>query len=243
MTSPAVSIVIPARNEEHEIGRCLAAAAEAITVCNVMGEIIVANDDSDDRTVEIAEAAGAKVISVALHNIGAVRNAGAAEAIGDVIVFIDADTQLPPETLRAALDAIDAGAIGGGGGIEWDQPPPLMSRVCSRLFLFFWQTWKKYACGCFIFCKRSEFVAIGGFDPTWFAAEERELTTAMRKLGAFVILKQKVVSSARKMRLYTTSELIRIAVPALFFGKRRLQQRRGLELLYDAPREVDSPAE
>lgn len=232
-----VSVVIPARNEELEIGRCLAAANHALTECGVAGEIIVVDDGSDDRTADIAREAGANVVSVELHNIGAVRNAGAAAATGEVIVFVDADTQLPGETLQAALDAIRNGAVGGGGGIEWDSPPPFFSRICSHIFLFFWQTWKQYACGCFIFCRRSEFEAIGGFDPAWFAAEERELTIAMRRRGPFVILKQNVISSARKMRLYTTGELIRIAIPALFFGRGRLQQRRGLELLYDAPRE------
>lgn len=237
MPSLAVSIVIPARNEEREIARCLAAAATAIEQCGVRGEIIVVDDGSDDRTAEIAAEAGAKVVAVELHNIGAVRNAGAAEATGDVIVFVDADTQLPTETLDAALKAIEAGAVGGGCGIEWDEKPPWAARVCSRVFLFCWQTVKKYACGCFIFCRRADFEAIGGFDPEWYAAEERQLTVALRERGSFVILPERVISSARKMRLYSTAELIGIAVPALFFGRHRLQRRKGLELLYDAPRE------
>lgn len=236
-TVPNVSIVIPARNEELELGRCLAAVQTALSTTRLGGEVIVVDDGSEDRTAAIASEHGARVVSVKLHNIGAVRNAGAAAATAERIVFVDADTQLPPETLAAAMRALDEGAVGGGGGIRWDVAPPFGSRVCSHIFLFVWQGVLRYAAGCFMFCRREEFEAIGGFDPTWFAAEEREFTKAMRARGRVVILREHVVSSARKMRIYTTGELLRIAIPALFLGKQRLQQRRGLELLYDAPRE------
>lgn len=236
--TPEVSIVIPARNEEAEIANCLIAAWRALKECHVTGEVIVVDDGSEDATASIARSGDAEVVSVELHNIGAVRNAGADVAKGETLVFVDADTHLPTATLKAALDALNEGAVGGGGGIEWDRTPPLLSLLCAKLFLFVWQGCLRYACGCFIFCRRSDFETVGGFDTTLFAAEERGLTQSLRKLGRFVILKERVVSSARKMRIYSTAELIQIAIPALFLGRHRLEQRRGLEMLYDAPREL-----
>ena len=234
---PFLSVVIPAHNEERELPACLAAAFAALESCGVAGEVVVADDGSEDRTAEIAEVAGATVVRVNLRNIGAVRNAGAAAATGDRLVFVDADTRLPPDTLAAILDAFEAGAVGGGARLRWDEPPRLSARVCSRVFLFFWQTVFGFATGCLMFARREDFEAVGGFDPDYFAAEERFLTTALKARGRFVIVRPPVVTSARKMRLFSTPHLIGVAVKALFRGRGPLRRRRGLELLYDAPRE------
>ena len=232
------SFIIPARNEEAELPATLAAIAAAAAETGTESEVIVVDDASTDATPQIARDAGATVVSVSLQNIGAVRNAGAEVATGELLVFVDADTQLPADTLSAIHAAVGRGAAGGGARLKWDRPPNLASRFCSWVFLVVWQKMLGYATGCLMYARRADFEAVGGFDPTYFAAEERFLTEALRKRGPFVIVRPPVITSARKMRLFSTLELIRIAVPALFFGRHRLQRRRGLELLYDTPREV-----
>ncbi|MBT5018057.1 MAG: glycosyltransferase, partial [Planctomicrobium sp.] len=79
---PEISFVIPARNEELLLTSTIQSITEAVTACGVTSEVIVSNDASDDATAEIARECGASVVDVELHNIGAVRNAGAAIANG-----------------------------------------------------------------------------------------------------------------------------------------------------------------
>ncbi len=234
--TPLLSIVIPARDEEHELGATLDSVRAAADALEQPWECIVVDDGSTDRTGEIARAQGARVIEVELHNIGAVRNAGARAAQGARLVFLDADTRLPAETLRAAWDAMESGAVGGGAwvrfdGIGWP------SRVLIGMFCFCWQRICGWAAGCFIFAVKQDFGAVGGFDEAYFAAEERFISTALRGRGRFVLLSEAVVSSPRKLRMYTTGEIVRAVVQTLFRGRRGIQSREGLEFFYEARRE------
>ena len=101
-----ISFVVPAHNEEALLARTLASIHAAAAAVRADYELIVVDDASTDRTPEIATQHGARVVRVAARQISAVRNAGAREATGDVLVFVDADTILPPETLAAALAAL-----------------------------------------------------------------------------------------------------------------------------------------
>ena len=235
-SAPRVSVVIPARDEERMLPTTLDSVRTAIVTLGVTAEVIVVNDGSTDRTTEIAREQGARVVDVELHNIGAVRNAGAKQATGAVLVFLDADTQLPPDTLRAALDAIEAGALGGGGGVQFDNIT-WTQRQLAKLFTYYWQRWHGWAAGCFIFCRREDFEATGGFNEEYFAAEERYLSDALRARGRFVILHEQVLTSGRKLRLFSTCKLLGLGFKALLFDRDQLKRRKGLEFLYDAPRE------
>lgn len=233
---PRVSVVIPARNEERMLPLALESVRRAVAAADVSAEIIVANDASTDRTAEIAAEHGARVVDVELHNIGAVRNAGAAVASGQVLVFLDADTQLPAEVLAAALREIDAGAVGGGAGVAFDNITWLQRRLAA-LFTWYWQRWHGWAAGCFMFCRRADFEAMGGFDEQYFAAEERYFTEALRQRGRVVVLREQVLTSGRKLRIYSTGKLVGIAIRALLMDRDQLKRREGLDILYDAPRE------
>lgn len=234
--APRVSVVIPARNEERMLPLALESVRRAVAAADVSAEIIVANDASTDRTAEIAAEHGARVVDVELHNIGAVRNAGAAVASGQVLVFLDADTQLPAEVLAAALREIDAGAVGGGAGVAFDNITWLQRRLAA-LFTWYWQRWHGWAAGCFMFCRRADFEAMGGFDEQYFAAEERYFTEALRQRGRVVVLREQVLTSGRKLRIYSTGKLVGIAIRALLMDRDQLKRREGLDILYDAPRE------
>jgi glycosyltransferase involved in cell wall biosynthesis len=236
------SFVIPARNEEFVLARTLHSIHEAAQECSEPYEIIVVDDGSTDATPRIAREQGADVLSVTIHNIGAVRNAGAARARGEILFFLDADTQLPAETLRAARRALDAGAVGGGASVEFDDIT-LFQRLLAAVFIFIWQRLCGWAAGCSIFVWKREFEAVGGFDPQYFAAEERYLSGALKQRGKFVILRETVLTSGRKLRLFSTWHLLRIGLGALLKGKGQLTRPEGLEVLYDAPRETGSEAD
>src|SRR3954451_12915050 len=86
-----VSVVIPCLNEEGNIERCVAAALAALDRSGLVGEVVVADNDSDDNSAELARAAGAHVVSEPRRGYGSAYLAGFAAARGDYIVMADAD--------------------------------------------------------------------------------------------------------------------------------------------------------
>src|SRR5688572_9780317 len=119
-----ISVIIPAWNEERFIGCTLAAVRAAADQLQESSEIIVVDDDSTDRTSEIARRFGARVIHVRKHQISAVRNAGARAARGSRLIFIDADTRPTRAAVNAAIKALDGGAVGGGCSFCFDDSAP-----------------------------------------------------------------------------------------------------------------------
>src|SRR4051812_43971853 len=90
-----VSVVIPAFNEERLLGESLRHVCEAMAgfeQFDMETELIVCNNNSTDRTAEIAAEAGARVVFELINQIGRARNCGAAAAAGDWLVFVDADS-------------------------------------------------------------------------------------------------------------------------------------------------------
>ena len=101
-----ISIVLPAKNE----ARAIQQTVKAIRQLNRVDEIIVVNDGSTDDTAQIAEQAGAKVISHPYSKgNGAAIKTGARNAIGDVIVFMDADGQHDANDILKLIEKIEQG--------------------------------------------------------------------------------------------------------------------------------------
>ena len=87
-----LSFVIPARNEEKLLPRCIAAIQHSRAVCDVSAEVIVVSDSSTDRTVLIARSLGCRVVPISARSRSVARNVGAKKARGRIIAFVDADT-------------------------------------------------------------------------------------------------------------------------------------------------------
>ncbi|MHA3052318.1 glycosyltransferase family 2 protein [Acinetobacter sp. ANC 4640] len=101
-----ISIVLPAKNESAAIGQTI----KHIQKLEIVVEIIVVNDGSTDATKEIAEQAGAKVISHPYSKgNGAAIKTGARAAKGDLIIFMDADGQHDPEYIPRFIEKIEQG--------------------------------------------------------------------------------------------------------------------------------------
>ncbi len=230
-----LSFIVPAHNEEASVGATVDSIAAACA--GIAHEIIVVDDASTDRTAAEAEAAGARVVHVDLRQIAAVRNAGARVATGSIFVFVDADTQIANGVVVALQGEMDGGAIGGGAAIRFDEPTPRWVKLVLPASLWLARQ-LRITGGCFLFCSRAAFEAVGGFDETLFAAEEIRLCRQLRLQGRFVVLRQAVLTSGRKLRTYSGWELLRASVRVVFAAHAGIQDRARLGIWY-APRRPD----
>jgi glycosyltransferase involved in cell wall biosynthesis len=231
-----ISFVVPAYNEEELLGATLQALHAAAAALDEAHEIVVADDASSDATAAVARRCGARVIEVAHRQIAATRNAGARAADGDRLIFVDADTVVSATVVRAALQALDAGAVGGGAAVRFDGRIPRWAELALPAFVWAFRV-SGLAAGCFLFCTKGAFEAVGGFDETLYAAEEIFMSRALKRHGRFVVLEQAVVTSGRKLRAYTAGELLRMAAPLAFRGWGAVRSRDGLELWYERRRD------
>ena len=226
-----ISFVVPAWNEERWLPGTLDAIREAAPSAGRPWEVVVADDGSTDRTAEIARQRGARVVSVAHRQIAATRNAGARAAGGDQLIFVDADTRVNGPAVAAAVAALDAGAVGGGAAIAFDGRVPLWTRLLMGLVTFSFRR-ARLAGGSFFFCRRDAFEAVGGFDERYYASEEIWLAQALKSQGEFVVLRERVVTSARKVRAYSGWRHLADFLRLLVRGRSAVQRREGLDLWY-----------
>ena len=224
------TLIIPAWNEAEYLPATLADAQAAMSECSYEGLLVVVDNNSTDDTANIAREAGAVVVFEAVNQIARARNAGAAQATTEALVFLDADTQLNASLLQAGLDAIATGEVVAGGVIiELDQPPNRAARVVLNLWNGLSQR-LKLAAGSFIYCRRDAFDAIGGFDTKVYAGEELLLTRRLKRWGRKygyrfeVITDQSIRTSARKLEWYSTTQLVKqffmVLIPGAMYSKR-----------------------
>lgn len=239
-----ISIIIPAFNEERLLGESLCHIKEAMEVFvrkNWSAELIVCNNNSTDRTGEIAREAGATVVFEPENQIARARNCGAAAATGDWLIFVDADSHPSAELFDDVAATIESGRCLAGGctvKLEGDHRKAnavtgLWNRI-SRTF--------RWMAGSFIFCEAAAFRSVGGFSAELFAGEEIELSSRLKKLARrtgrqIVILhRHPLVTSARKVHLYTPREHALFFLRAMVGGRRILGSRSACHTWYDGRR-------
>lgn len=239
-----LSVLIPAFNEEKLLGRCLEAVASASAALHQhdwLHEVIVCDNHSTDRTAEIARAAGAKVVIETVNHIARARNCAAAAASGEWFLFLDADS-FPTEGLFAELAAAvaDSRCIGGGANVELEgyagrgrHLASLWNRI-SRL--------TGWAPGGFLFCEAAAFRQLGGFSLDLFVSEEIEFSRRLKRLARtqgrrVVILRHhRLLTSARKLNLYSPAEFRRFVLRSVFSGGRSHRRREDCDIWYDGRR-------
>jgi cellulose synthase/poly-beta-1,6-N-acetylglucosamine synthase-like glycosyltransferase len=221
-----LSFIIPAHNESELIGRTLAAIHESARAVGEPYEAIVADDASVDGTGPIAQEHGARVVAVNFRQIAATRNAGARAATGEFFFFVDADTMVTARALRAAVGALQRGAVGGGSAVHFDGPVPLYATILERLVLPTLLPLLRMAPGCFLFCKRRAYLAAGGFNEGLYWSEEVDFGKRLQRQGRFVILREFVITSGRKLRTHSALDMLRVG------ARLALGQRSGLDYWY-----------
>lgn len=179
-----VSVVIPAYNEEELLPKLLATLAEARQRYRWGAErveIIVADNGSGDGTSAIAKAAGCTVVEVEERRIASVRNGGARRAVGDILCFVDADSEVHPETFNAIDEALAGGrVVAGATGVRLERWSPGIAVTYALLMPLVWAL--RMDTGV-VFCRREDFEAIGGYNERRAFSEDVQLLVDLRRLG------------------------------------------------------------
>ena len=204
-------------------------------------ELIVCDNNSTDRTAAIAAASGAKVVFEPVNQISRARNAGAAQAAGDWLVFVDADSFPSKALFRETRDLIACGRCLAGGttvAYEHAQGGPAFAigfwNAVSRLC--------KWAAGSFIFCETAAFREARGFSEELYASEEIDLFRRLKRMArckgrSIVILhRHPLRTSDRKLRLYGWGALFRFLGKTVASRGRTLRSRAACFAWYDGRR-------
>jgi len=231
-----LSVVVPAFNEEKLLAETLACIRSALQPLDWDAELIVCDNNSTDRTAEIARAAGARVVFEPVNQIARARNAGAAQAGGDWLVFVDADSQ-PSNGLFLELDLVlkQKDFVGGGSTVEMATDDSF-----ARLAVWMWNRFSRatgWAAGSFIFCRAAAFRELGGFSEQLYASEEIDFSRRLKRLGKMLILhRHPLRTSGRKARLYSWRELSYFLFRIIVTGGSALRRKEECFAWYDGRR-------
>lgn len=204
-----ISVIIPALNEGDHIAGCIKALKAEDCGC----EIIIADGGSTDRTKEVAAGfQGVKVISTEKGR-GNQMNAGAAEAKGEVLLFLHADTILEEGWATDLLSLFENDSISGGAFTFSIQLPAWKYRLVEA-----WVKLRFKLCSMpygdqAIFVRKSTFDEIGGYSNIPLM-EDVDLIKRLKKLGPIRMLDKKAITSERRwikkglIRTMATNQII-----------------------------------
>lgn len=238
-----ISVIVPAFNEEKLLAASLAeihAAAAAFIARSWQFELIVCDNNSTDRTADLARAAGAKVIFEPINQIARARNAGASIATGDWFIFVDADSHPSAELFADVAAQIVDGRCLAGGSTVYPDSHHLLARSTAAL----WNGLSRcggWLAGSFIFVEAAAFKTIGGFSHELFAAEELDLSRRLKIFArthgkkVVVLHRHPLKTSARKMHLYTLRDHLKL-LACVLWNRRTLTRRESCTLWYDGRR-------
>jgi rSAM/selenodomain-associated transferase 2 len=192
VTRPALSIIVPVLNEAPGIEATLGALAP---YRQRGAEVIVVDGGSDDGTPAKAQPHASAVLAAARGRARQM-NAGAAQAHGNVLLFLHADTQLPPEADRLILASLNSGACWGRFDVRITGTAPMLRVVAALMNAR--SRWSGVATGDqAMFVRRDMFERTGGF-PDQPLMEDVELSKRLRRLARPACLRAKVATSGRR---------------------------------------------
>jgi glycosyltransferase involved in cell wall biosynthesis len=192
-----ISVIVPTMNEEQFLPGLLDSLRRQRFPLH---EIIVADGFSRDRTRQIAKSRGCTIVDGPGHP-GIGRNRGAAAATGDVLLFLDSDTLLPPGFLRRLARAYEnAGAV--AATVTYRPEPVTLAdqliAVGANLAIIVMQGIQPLAAGHCIMVSRAVFNAIGGFNESLKAAEDHDMVRRAARHGPFRVFSIPLRVSTRR---------------------------------------------
>jgi glycosyltransferase involved in cell wall biosynthesis len=239
-----ISIIIPAYNEEKLLASTLSAvnaARSAFEARRWATELIVCDNNSTDQTAAIAAKFGARVVFEPHNQIARARNTGAAAAVGEWLLFVDADSIPSAELFAKVVEHIDSGRILAGGCVMKVDVDQLGLKVATGLWTFVSRT-LKWMAGSFIFVEAEAFRKVGGFSDRLYAAEELDLSRKLKRLARerrkkmVIISSPQLITSGRKAHLYSGAEMGFFFLKAALLPWKMLTRRESCGIWYDGRR-------
>jgi cellulose synthase/poly-beta-1,6-N-acetylglucosamine synthase-like glycosyltransferase len=197
-----ITLVIPVKNEERRLPTCF----EAIRAQTVQPtEIIVVDGHSTDRTVEVALQNGARVFYEEFRTRGGACQVGVEHASGDFVVFTDADCVPEPDWIETLAKNFEPNAVGVGGRIENAGDTFLQRSVDAALDTvvgsansvqgrpFASRRFVTSISGCNSMYRRSDLLAVGGFNTSLITTEDTELNRRLLRQGHLLYVPEALV--------------------------------------------------
>ena len=164
---PKISVIIPAYNEEKYLGATLENVKEAIREYHEKYssaiETLVVNNNSTDRTEEVAREHGAQVVFEEKNQIAAARNAGGRAARGEIVAFLDADDHISSNLLTIVHEVMSSSNYIGGGVARIFRDRRLLLAEWLEKVNNFNRRWIGVSAG-LIYTHKETFDKLGGFD-------------------------------------------------------------------------------
>ena len=211
-----ISIIIPAYNEEANIGNLLSFLKAHTHESDV--EIIVVDGGSSDTTVDVAKSYGVKTIKSPKKGRAHQMNFGAKKAGGEWLYFLHADTTPPPSFVDDINKKIKDGFECGCFRLKFDLDHPALqmygwfTRFDINFFRFGDQS---------LFAKKALFCKINGFNDQLLVMEDQEIVSRLKSHAQFGLIKKSVTTSARKYQRFGVFRLqfIFAIIVVLFYLK------------------------
>jgi glycosyltransferase involved in cell wall biosynthesis len=238
---PTITVVIPAYNEEKYVGATIENVKEAIGEYRKKYpdevEILVVNNNSTDRTEQVAQEHGARVVFEGKNQIAASRNAGGRAARGRIVAFLDADDHISSNMLILVHEAMTSGTYIGGGVARIYRDKRIKMAEWLENINNIGRRITGVSTG-LIYTTKEVFERVGGYDERYYAAEEGRFILDVKKLGKQRgkkfrnITEGYVIKSARKFEKLTAPELIWTGLKFVLFPW-KLKDRKECSFWYD----------
>ena len=231
---PALSVAIPAHNEEKYIARCIESILNSARLCETNVEIVVALNRCTDQTQTIAESLGARCVVNNAKCIASVRNTAVRSSSADIAATLDADSWMSNYTISEILRYANHNRYIGGGSLM--HPERVSIGILFSLLAIAPYVIKHGVSGGMFWFQRKYFDAIGGFDESLISAEDLDFALRLKKYGRSLgkrygtILRHLPTTSCRKFDKFGDWYLFRNPrlVKEIFKGT----NRRAADLFY-----------
>lgn len=235
MEKPIISVVIPAYNEEEYLKDTL----DALQNQDFKNfEIIVVDNNSTDKTAQIAKKSGAKVISEPQKGVAFARQAGFVNAQGEIIVTTDADSLPPPNWLSKIYQTFsqDPNIVAVTGFFEFYDSGFFFKTVFSFLSKLFFIITQLYS-GTNIAVKKTAFQKIGGFDIRYSVGEDIDICRRLKRVGKVVRLWNLTVKTSSR-RYRKNGVLLALLNYTIIFFKIKLSLKNQPKSLFKGGSEI-----
>ncbi len=220
---PQFSIIIPAYNEEKYIAKTLHSLK---LQTNQDFEVIVVANGCTDKTEEILrkrENSKIRLLSLPNPNVSVARNAGALNAQGNILVFLDADTQLTSDTLhKIKHEFTEQYSVATTKVLPEDNALKFTLAMNAKNFLLTTKLFKGF--GGTLICRKDHFQEVQGYDPNLTIKEHHALRKKLEQKGEYRCIDTYTTTSMRRFSQWSFSKT------ALFWGKQWVRYYQGKEL-------------